>query len=101
MCGAVMSSRFSPVRSTSDGDSEQADVAESICAVAYRDGKTTTGRYAAALNVLPARLKIDQQAAEKAVVAGIGLGWFRRGNKEIELTSAGIYIAKLMLKLPT
>jgi hypothetical protein len=99
--GAVMSSRFSPVSDTSNRDSQQADVAECICAVAYRDGKTATGGYAAALGVLSACLKIDQKATEQAVVAGVGLGWFRRRGKQIELTSAGIYMAKLVLKLPT
>ena len=54
------------------------------------------------------RLKISQDALNEALVAGIGGGWLRHGSKgkgdgagQVELTAAGIYVAKLSLKLPT
>jgi transcription initiation factor TFIIIB Brf1 subunit/transcription initiation factor TFIIB len=77
-----------------------ADIVETICATAYTDGKTD-GVYAAALDVLAQRLQISRQALNKALAAGIGRGWLRLGKDQIELTAAGIYIAKLALKLPT
>jgi hypothetical protein len=77
-----------------------ADIVETICATAYTDGKTD-GVYAAALDVLAQRLQISRQALDKALAAGIGRGWLRLGTGQIELTAAGIYIAKLALKLPT
>jgi hypothetical protein len=79
---------------------ETSDIVESICTTAYCDGKTN-GVYGTALDVLARRLQISQQALNKALVAGMSRGWLRLGMGQIELTAAGIYIAKLALKLPT
>jgi len=79
---------------------EPREVAESICAIAYRDGRIG-GLYAAALDVLPPRLNLPQQAVDDALVVAENSGWLRRRNGQIELTAAGLYIAKLSLKLPT
>jgi hypothetical protein len=86
---------------TNHGLPEIGKIVESICATAYTDGKTE-GVYAVALTVLPRRLyHISQKALADALVAGIGLGWLRQGTGRIELTAAGIYIAKVVLGLPT
>ncbi len=99
-----------------DGLPKPADIAEAICAIAYTDGKIG-GVYAAALDVLAGRLQVSQQALAEALAAGIGSGWLRKGigqgmdkgpgmgtrqgAGQVELTAAGVYIAKLVLKLPT
>jgi hypothetical protein len=81
------------------------DIAEQICATAYTDGKTG-GVFAVALVVLPRRLEISRAILDEGLAAGIGAGWLRHGTgtegmARVELTAAGIYIAKLTLKLPT
>jgi hypothetical protein len=98
--GRVTPSRMSGVAGTTDGLPKPGDIAEQICATAYTDGKTG-GVYAAALDVLARRLKISQEILNEALATGIGCGWLRQGSGQVELTAAGIYIAKLSLKLPT
>ena len=98
--GRVTTSRLSGVAGINDGLPKPGDIAESICATAYTDGKTG-GVYAAALDVLAQRLEISPQTLNEALAAGIACGWLRQGARRIELTAAGIYIAKLTLKLPT
>ena len=96
----VTTSRLSGVAGMNDELPKAADIAESICATAYTDGKTD-GVYAAALDVLAGRLQISQQTLDEALAAGIGHSWLRQGTGQIELSAAGIYVAKLALKLPT
>jgi hypothetical protein len=96
----VTTSRSSGVAGINGELPKAADIAETICATAYTDGKTD-GVYAAALDVLAGRLHISRQTLDEALAAGIGRGWLRQGTGQIELTAAGIYIAKLALKLPT
>jgi hypothetical protein len=102
--GRVTSSRGSGVAGMNDGMNdrivEARDVAEVICAIAYRDGKTG-GVYAAALDILTRRVNLPQRTIDEALLAGENCGWLRRGSRQIELTAAGLYIAKLVLKLPT
>jgi hypothetical protein len=98
--GPVTPSRLSGVAGINDGLPKPGDIAESICATAYTDGKTG-GIYAAALDVLAQRLQISQLTLNEALAAGIACGWLRQGAGRIELTAAGVYIAKLALKLPT
>jgi hypothetical protein len=110
--GRVTTSRLSGVAGMTDGLPKPADIAEAICAIAYTDGKTG-GIFAAALDVLAGRLQVSQQTLADALAAGIGSGWLRqgvgqemgkgarRGVGQVELTAAGIYVAKLTLKLPT
>jgi hypothetical protein len=93
-------SRSSGVAGMNGEHPNAADIVETLCATAYTDGKTD-GVYAAALDVLAQRLQISQQTLDDALTAGIGRGWLRQGTVQIELTAAGIYIAKLALKLPT
>jgi hypothetical protein len=96
----VTTSRLSRVTRINDELPETADIVRSICTTAYTDGKTD-GVYGAALNVLARRLQISQRALNKALVAGMSRGCLRQGTGQIELTAAGIYIAKLALNLPT
>lgn len=98
--GRVTPSRLSGVAGMNDKVAEPRDVAESICAIAYRDGRTG-GVYAAAFDVLPRRLNLPQQKIDAALVAGENCGWLRRRDGQVELTAAGLYMAKLVLKLPT
>ncbi len=92
--GRVTAQRLSGVAGLNDGLPKPGDIAEQICAAAYTDGKTG-GVYAAAQAIL-----------NEGLAAGIGAGWLRHcsgteGTDRVELTAAGIYIAKLALKLPT
>jgi hypothetical protein len=96
----VTTSRSSGVAGMNGELSKAADIVETICATAYTDGKTD-GVYAAGLDGLAQRLQISQRALNKALFAGMGRGCLRHGTGKIELTAAGIYIAKVALKLPT
>jgi hypothetical protein len=96
----VATSRLSGVAGLNDRLTESRDVAESICAIAYTDGRIG-GVYAAALDVLPRRLNFPRKTIDEALIAGESFGWFRRRDVQIELTAAGLYMAKLVLKLPT
>ncbi len=103
--GRVTAQRLSGVAGLNDGLPKPGDIAEQICAAAYTDGKTG-GVYAAALDVLARRLEVSQAILNEGLAAGIGAGWLRHcsgteGTDRVELTAAGIYIAKLALKLPT
>jgi len=98
--GRVTPSRRSGVAGMNDRIIEARDVAELICAIAYRDGRTG-GVYAAALEILPRRLNLPQRTIDEALVAGENGGWLRRHDGRVELTAAGLYVAKLVLKLPT
>jgi hypothetical protein len=98
--GRVTPSRLSGVAGINEGLPKPGDIAELICATAYTDGKTG-GVFAAALDVLARRLQISPQTLNEALAAGIACGWLRQGAGRIELTAAGIYIAKLTLRLPT
>lgn len=79
---------------------EPREVAEAICAIAYKDGRTD-GVYGAALSILSQRLSLPQRTIDEALLAGENAGWLRRGDGQVELTAAGLYMAKLVLKLPT
>jgi hypothetical protein len=98
--GRVTPSGLSGVAGMNDRIVEPRDVAEAICALAFRDGRTG-GVYAAALDALPRRLSLPQAAIDAGVVAGENGGWLRRRDSQVELTAAGLYMAKLVLKLPT
>jgi hypothetical protein len=98
--GRVTAQRLSGVAGLNDGLPKPGDIAEQICATAYTDGKTG-GVYAVALDVLARRLEISQPILNEGLAAGIGAGWLRQGAGRVELTAAGVYIAKLTLKLPT
>ena len=98
--GRVTPSRLSGVAGMNDRVTEPRDVAEAVCALAYRDGRTG-GVYAAAVDALGRRLSLPQPAIDAALVEGENGGWLRRRNGQVELTAAGIYMAKLVLKLPT
>jgi hypothetical protein len=96
----VTTSRSSGVAGMNGEHPNAADIVETICATTYTDGKTD-GVYTAALDVLAQRLEISQKTLNEALVTGIDRGWMRQSTGQIELTAAGIYIAKLALKLPT
>jgi hypothetical protein len=100
--GRVTTPRLSGVAGPINASPKPGDIAEQICATAYRDGKTE-GVYAATLDVLARRLVISRPYLNEGMSAGIGAGWLRPGTGagQVELTAAGIYIAKLSLKLPT
>jgi hypothetical protein len=83
-----------------DGLPKPGDIAEQICATAYTDGKTG-GVFSASVDVLARRLDVSQSILDEGVATGIGAGWLRQRGGQVELTAAGIYIAKLALKLPT
>lgn len=91
---------LSGVAGLNDGLPKPQDLAESICATAYTDGKTD-GVFAVALDGLAKRLQLSQSTLNEALAAGIGSGWLRQGSGRVELTASGIYVAKLTLKLPT
>ena len=96
----VATPRLDGAADLDDGLPKPGDIAEQICATAYIDGKTG-GVYAASLDILPRRLEISQPILDEGLVAGIGAGWLRQHGRQVELTAAGIYIAKMALKLPT
>ena len=101
----VTTPRPSGVAGLNDGLPQPGDIAERICATAFTDGKTE-GVFAAVLDVLSRRLDIPQAILNEGLAAGLGAGWLRQGSGtggagRVELTAAGIYIAKLTLKLPT
>lgn len=98
--GYVTTPRAAGAAGLDDGLPRPGDIAEQICATAYTDGKTG-GVYAAALDVLARRLEISQPILNDGLAAGLGAGWLRQRGTQVELTAAGIYIAKLALKLPT
>ena len=103
--GRVTMPRLSGVAGLNDGIPKPGDIAEQICATAYSNGKKA-GVFAAALDVLARRLDVSQAILNEGLAAGIGAGWLRHGSgiegtDRVELTAAGIYIAKLTLKLPT
>ena len=98
--GRVTTSRLSGVAGLNGRVVELQDVAESVCAIAYKDGRTGSV-YAAALDVLPARLNLPLRTIDKALTLAENSGWLRRRDGRIELTAAGLYIAKLSLNLPT
>lgn len=98
--GRVATSRLSGVAGPTVKPADPRDVAEAICAIAYSDGRIG-GVYVAALDVIARRLNLPQQTIDAALDTGESCGWLRRGDGQIELTAAGLYIAKVMLKLPT
>lgn len=97
--GRVAKSGLSGVAGLNEGPPPP-NVAESICAAAYAEGKTD-GVFAVVLEGLAGRLQLSEKCLTEALAAGIGCGWLRQGNRRVELTAAGIYVAKLALKLPT
>ena len=96
----MTTSRLSGVAGLNDRTIKARNVAESVCAIAYGDGRTG-GVYAAALSGLARRLKLPQRTIDDALTVGESSGWLHRRDGQIELTAAGLYIAKLSLKLPT
>jgi hypothetical protein len=96
----VTTSRLSGVAGMNDGLPRASDITEQICATAYTDGKTG-GVYAARLDVLARRLEISNEILNQALALGIASGWLRQGTGQIELTASGIYVAKVVLNLPT
>ena len=98
--GRVTVSRSSGVTGMNDISGDARDDAVSICVITYSDGKTG-GVYAALLNVLPTRLNLPRKTIEKALLAGENCGWLRRRDGRVELTAAGLYMAKMTLNLPT
>lgn len=97
--GRVTASRVSST-GKSDKPADPRAVAEAVCAIAYNGGKTG-GVYATTPAIVQHRLRLPAPAVEAGVEAGISWGWMRRPNGQIELTAAGLYMAKLVLKLPT
>lgn len=85
---------------TSGQCSDLRDIAEKICSVAYLDGKSN-GLFSATVDILACRLQQPLHKIERAICEGEKEGLFRRRSKGVELTSTGIYFAKLLLKLPT
>jgi hypothetical protein len=75
-------------------------LARLICGLVYSEGKTD-GAFSMSLEAVPRRLYMQRDAVKDGLTAGARLGWFRQGDKRIELTASGIYIAKRVLKLPT
>ena len=98
--GRVARSRLSGVAGTFEGLPNPGDIAEQICATAYTDGKTG-GVFSASLDVLAKRLAISQESLTKELAVGISAGWLRQGTDRVELTASGIYVAKVVLNLPT
>lgn len=78
---------------------DQGTDAAQLCALVFSNGKVLD-RFAMTVEGALKRANWTRRRFEEAVAWAVVSGWVRRRQRHIELTAAGLYVAKSYLDLP-